>query len=93
MRVCARARVCVCISCVNGYKSFLSPSQSACMHVCACVCVCVCVSVSIYDLYMLCVMCMHASLCISFGLKKLIGTMHGKYNHPICVDNTTLVLF
>ena len=90
--VCVRARVCVCISCVNGYTSFLSPSQSACM--CVRVCVCVCVCVSIYDLYMSICMCnVYASLCISFDLKKHIGTMHGKYNHPICVDNTTLVLF
>ena len=66
------------------------------LHACVCVrvCVCVCVCVSIYDLYMSICMCdVYASLCISFDLKKHIGTMHGKYNHPICVDNTTLVLF
>ena len=85
-------RVCVCISSVNGYESFLSPSQSACM--CVRVCVCVRVYVSIYDLYMSICMCdMYACLCISFGLKKLIGTMHGKYNHPICVDNNTTLVF
>ena len=38
-------------------------------------CVCVCVYVSIYDLYMSICMCdTYACLCISFGLKKLIGT-------------------
>ena len=64
------------------------------LHTCVCVRACMCVCVSIYDLYMSICMCdVYASLCISFDLKKLIGTMHGKYNHPICVDNTTLVLF
>ena len=61
-------RVCVCISCVNGYESFLSPSQSACMcvRVCVCVCVCVCacvracVCVCKYLCQYVCVICMHA---------------------------------
>ena len=59
-----------------------------------CIYMYVCMYVSIYDLYMSICMCdVYACLCISFGLKKLIGTIHGKYNHPICVDNnTTFVL-
>ena len=66
--------------------------QSACF-VCACVCVCVRVRVCVYKYIMSICMCdMHACLCISFGLKKLIGTMYGKYNHPICVDNNTTIL-
>ena len=46
MYVCTR-RLCIC--CVSGYESFLSPSQSACMCVRGCVCVCVCVYVCMYE--------------------------------------------
>ena len=65
------------------------------MYVCMYVCMYVYMYVNIYDLYMSICMCdVYACFCISFGLKRLIGTMHGKYNHPICVDNnTTFVLF
>ena len=60
MYVCVCTRR-LCISCVSGYESFLSPSQSAfvCAWVraCVCVCVCVCMYVCIY-------ICMYVYVCM-----------------------------